>query len=534
MALLYINGPRLKKLIFAGAKWLIFNEQELNDINVFPVPDGDTGSNMGATLRSVVHYIENSVNENDLADVANGMANAALMGARGNSGVILSQVFKGIANGVGDKPKLNAKALIEVMQKGCDQAYSAIAEPVEGTILTVIKDCVAEAAAIVDSGEDIETLMDKLLYGAKESLQRTPDLLPALKEAGVVDSGGQGFVFILEGIYKFINGEQLPELYEHVLGEKKDTKAIVDVSTTYGYCSELLIHTQYDVDMIKLKQDLLGFGDSLVLADNSSIIKVHLHTQNPGTLLEHCLQLGVISDVKIENMDAMHHSMEVHSKETLIIAVALGEGVKEIFKSLGCGYVLVGGQTMNPSVEDIDEVVHKSKAKNIIILPNNSNVFLAADQVKKLNQGKNKNIYVVPTKSVPEGFAAMLAYSAEKEIDDVMCDMMLAVNGVKTGEITEAAKSSVVDGVEIVAGDIINIFDKKIKPEKNIHDSLFSLLEDMVDEDEDTIITIYYGNSIELDAVDKLVNEIEKKYDDMDIEVHFGGQPHYFFIVSVE
>ncbi len=539
MAILFLNGPRLKNIFLAASKWLIFNEKELNDINVFPVPDGDTGANMGATMKAVVSFLENSSTINDVKDIVDGISNAALMGARGNSGVILSQIFKGFALGVEDKAKLDANDLIVALENGYKQAYKAIADPKEGTILTVVRESVENTILKIDSNSDVALLIDILLNEAKESLDRTPNLLPMLKDAGVVDAGGLGFVYILEGMYKLLHGDSIPEINEEAVDKSVDNSSIVqskvDPVTHYGYCTEFLIHPTEVVDIDDLKSNLLNMGDSLVLAEIPSVIKVHIHTMNPGILMDYCLKKGIISGIKIENMDEQHTKMEILSKKTLVISVSPGEGISEIFKSLGVGYIINGGQTMNPSVEQIDTIIHRSNSKNIIILPNNSNIVLAAEQVKELNRDKNKNIHVIHTKTIPEGFAAMVAYSSERDFEDVVLDMGFAAKEVKTGEITTAAKNSVIDDKVISRGDTISIYNNNITAltSGDLKDAVDELLVSMIEED-DSIISLYYGDNVTEDQVEIIKEEIENKYVDMDVEVHYGGQPHYFFIVSVE
>jgi len=535
MAVLFLNGKRLKRLIHASTKWLLANEKLLNDINVYPVPDGDTGTNMSATLRSIAQSISDVKLDNHLPNVAGHAAKAALLGARGNSGVILSQIYKGFSEGIGDKAKLNSLDIAYALKKAYEKAYASIAKPVEGTILTVVREGVEAAYEKAKTEADIVLILETLLEQSKKSLENTPNLLPILKEAGVVDAGALGFVYIIEGIYMLLKGENLPEVDIHADTKDQSTTPPVeiDIKNFYGYCNEFLIHGK-NINTEKLQDKLISLGDSLIIAQAEDTVKVHIHSKNPGQIIDECLQYGILTNIKVENMDKQHAVSEKKEikKETVIIAVALGEGVKRIFESMGCDYVIKGGQTMNPSVEELNKSIERFHAENYIFLPNNSNVIFTAQQIKEVN--KDKNIIVIPTKSIPEGFAALLTYNSNLSIEENIKNMKLSVKNVKTGEITRAVKDSSVNNLKIKKGDVIALFDNTvINTYKEIDNAVLELVEKMLGKD-DEIISLFYGKDISENNAKEIEARLKERYNDLEIELHHGGQPHYYYIISIE
>ena len=534
MAILYMNGKRMRQMFDASTKWLLANEEVLNEMNVFPVPDGDTGTNMGGTLRSLLQAINEPSLSNELSELAKSAADAALMGARGNSGVILSQMIQGFVEGFKGNQRLNSMDIAIALKQSYQKAYDCVSSPQEGTILTVLRDGVFAAYEEAKTEVDIIKVVDVLLRESKKSLANTPNLLPALKEAGVVDAGAFGFVLIIEGIHKMMNQIPLPELGDMKGSEiKKMAMETNLIKENYGYCTEFMVSYKLN-DLGKLKEELLEMGDSLVFVPTNDKIKVHIHTKHPGSVMEKCLEYGVLMNIKIENMDSQHFAKEKlkDNKKVEFVAVALGEGVEKIFKSLGCGAVIKGGQTMNPSVRDISEVVSNLNADNIIILPNNGNVVFAVEQVKALHP--ELNIYTVASKTVPEGFAAMLAWDQGSDIQENLKNMNLALGRVKTAEITYAIKDVVIGETQIKEGDLIAIYNERVL---SIYDSVLSALLDLLDnmkEEESSIVTLLFSERVDSKTMELIRRNIEEKHQDLDLEIHHGGQPYFSIIVSVE
>lgn len=531
MSISYLDGKRLKRILYASTQWLVANEKVLNDINVFPVPDGDTGTNMGATLKSIIKSLPDD-SENDLPNIANIMAQAALFGARGNSGVILSQILKGFSESVGDKKRLNALDIAYGLKNAYERAYQSVSNPKEGTILTVVRDSVYAAYEKAKTEPAIDLVIETLLFEAKKSLLNTPNLLPVLKEAGVVDAGALGFVYFVEGIHMLLQGQTLPEIDVHQEMFSPDKTSLV-FAHHYGYCTEFLLQTTLAATA-ELKNNLQKLGDSLVIAESDTMQRIHIHSRHPGKILEECLQYGVLTDIKVENMDEQHASIgaKVIEKETVFIAVALGEGVKRIFESLGCDYIVQCGQTMNPSVEELAKACEKFQAKNYILLPNDSNVIFTAEQFASLP--KDKNIIIIPTKSMPEGFAVLLAFNPEATLAENMHAMHLSMKRVKTGEITRAAKDSSLHGLDIHKDDIIALYNNKIvNCFSNAQEAVVSLIDAMKEEGNE-LISLFYSEDISEQEARSVESKLKEIYNDFEIEVHHGGQPHFSFIVSVE
>lgn len=535
MAIYYLDGKRLKRILFASTQWLIANEQVLNEINVFPVPDGDTGTNMGATLRSVVKNLPDNT-KNDLPLIADAMAHGALFGARGNSGVILSQILKGFSDSIDNRKRLNALDLTHGLKKAYERAYGAVSNPKEGTILTVVRDSVNAAHEKAKTEPAIDLVLEVLLTEAKKSLANTPNLLPLLKDAGVVDAGALGFVYFVEGIYMLLKGHSLPEINiqsESFIEKEVLTSHISPLAHFYGYCTEFILQAK-NIDLNAVKNQLALWGDSLVVAGGDTAYKIHIHSRHPGKVLEECLRYGVLMDIKIENMDEQHARLEgkVGRRETVFIAVALGAGVKKIFESLGCDFVIQCGQTMNPSVAELSAACDKFDAKNYIVLPNDSNVIFTAEQLASVH--KNKNIIIMPTQTIPEGFSALLAFNPAATLKENLQAMHLSVKRVKSGEVVKAAKDTALQGVIIGKDDIIAIYRNKIISRFDAAEkAVISLVETMKGNDHE-LISLFYSEDISEDEARLVEEKLRQEYRDFEIEVHHGGQPRFSYIVSVE
>ncbi|SHI04510.1 DAK2 domain-containing protein [Sporanaerobacter acetigenes] len=550
MKIQFVDGILLKKAFIGAANFLEQSKEEVNALNVFPVPDGDTGTNMSLTFQSAMKEILN-LNEYSVEKVAMAASNGSLMGARGNSGVILSQLFRGLANGLKGKEKADAKELAKAFKLASDTAYKAVMKPTEGTILTVARECAEAAITLSKNEKDIVIFLDKVIQQGNIALNKTPDMLPVLKEAGVVDAGGKGLMVILAGAFKALttNGEIK---YETVASKKsEDTHFKKELSTgeiKFGYCTEFIVkNTKEDVE--NFKQELSKYGDSLLVVGGNDLIKVHVHTNNPGLVLEKGLSIGELHDIKIDNMRVQHRNLLVEEdcdcidnkvinlnekkekKKYSFITVAMGDGIASVFKDLNVDFIIPGGQTMNPSTEDILNGIKEVEGEDIIILPNNGNIVLAAEQAQKMSERK---VHVFPTKSIPEGISALLAFNAEVNVEENLDNMKSAVQNVKTGQVTYAVRNTEINGTKISKDDIIGICKGDIKSSgKDIQETSLELLKKMVDEDTE-LITIFYGNTIEEKEANKLGELAEKEFKDCDIEVIYGGQPIYYYIFSVE
>jgi hypothetical protein len=548
-----LDGVRFSQMVQLGAHHLSTNAKKIDALNVFPVPDGDTGTNMNLSITSGVNEVK-KLESNDVSQLADAFAKGLLMGARGNSGVILSQIFRGFSKGLSNKPTANAKDIAAALESGVATAYKAVMKPVEGTILTVAKDAANEAAEIAQSEEDVIVLMEKVVQEAKASLKRTPDLLPVLKEVGVVDSGGQGLVTIYEGFLAALKGEALPEEADSIAMEEminaehhKVTQDFMDTSEIeYGYCTEFMVKFEEDkirenpFDEDAFRQELSEHGDSLLVVSDDELVKVHIHAEYPGTCMTLGQRYGSLINMKIENMREQHTALvgngeqKEKSKEKAeygILTVAMGSGLKELFESIGVSKVIEGGQTMNPSTQDISEAITEVNAKNVIILPNNKNIVMAAEQAAELAE---ENAVVVPTGSIPQGISAMFAFHPEADIDTNQKAMKEASGEVKTGQVTYAVRDTRINGMLIEEGNFMGILDGDIQAtHQNKEETVKLLLDEMITED-DEILTILYGEDAGEKEVNKLVNYIEDNYKDIEIEVHYGAQPIYSYIFSVE
>ncbi|WP_223700271.1 DAK2 domain-containing protein [Sutcliffiella deserti] len=558
MSVKVLNGKRFAQMVIQGANHLSNNAKTVDALNVFPVPDGDTGTNMNLSITSGAKEVKNNVSEH-IGKVGSALAKGLLMGARGNSGVILSQLFRGFSKHIESKATITSADFAQALEAGVQTAYKAVMKPVEGTILTVAKDAAKKAIAVAKSEEDIIVLMEETLKEANASLKRTPDLLPVLKEVGVVDSGGQGLVYIYEGFLAELKGQRIEDIVptttmnELVSAEhhKNIHSSINTEDIEFGYCTEFMV--KFEEDKLKespfteenFRNELSEFGDSLLVIADEELVKVHIHAEQPGDVLTYGQRYGSLINMKIENMREQHSNLlfqeedyptvtpEVPKKREKfgIITVAMGEGIAEMFRSIGAKAVIEGGQTMNPSTEDILKAIAEVNADNVIILPNNSNIVMAAKQAAEVAE---QNVAVVESKTVPQGMAAILAFNPTGELDENEETMREALKTVKTGQITFAVRDTNIDGIEIQKDDFMGIFDGKIVlTSKDKRQAAKDLMKNMMDEDSE-ILTVIYGEDVTESEVNELVQELEETYPDAEVEVHNGKQPLYSYIFSIE
>nr|WP_204728691.1 DAK2 domain-containing protein [Jeotgalibacillus terrae] len=544
-------------MVLQGAASLSNHADTVDALNVFPVPDGDTGTNMNLSMTSGSKEVKNNTGDH-LGKVSTALSKGLLMGARGNSGVILSQLFRGFGKSVESKAVLNAKEFAEALDAGVVSAYKAVMKPVEGTILTVAKDAARKAVEAAETEEDLTNLMQIILDEAKASLKRTPDLLPVLKEVGVVDSGGQGLVHVYEGFLAELKGEKIsdapstPSMDELVNAEHHiGVQGFMNTEDIeFGYCTEFMVKfeekklSEKPYDEMKFREDLSELGDSLLVISDDEVAKVHIHTEEPGKALSQGQLYGSLINLKIENMREQHTGIvgEGHraaektekpaeKQPYAIITVAMGEGISELFKSIGATGVIEGGQTMNPSTEDIVKAIEESNAERVIILPNNKNIIMAAEQAAEVVE---MEAVVIPTKTVPQGMSSILAFNPSAELDENAETMTDALKYVKTGQVTFAVRDTSIDGVTIKKDDHMGIAESKIVTSGNSRfETVKELLEHMID-DESEIVTVLYGEDSPEEEVSEIEAFIESSYPDVEVEVHNGKQPLYSYILSVE
>lgn len=541
-----INGVLFAKMIITASKLLDANRTKIDALNVFPVPDGDTGTNMSLTMQSAVKELK-SCNANRMSIISDAVSRGALRGARGNSGVILSQVLKGICTVIKEKDEADVKLFAKAMKNATNIAYAAVSKPKEGTMLTVSR-MMSEAAQSASRHRDFELFFKDVIAKGEEALAKTPELLPVLKKAGVVDSGGMGLLTVYKGMLKGMLGETVDEVEDE--DEPTDVKT-EEVSTDnvdiinlgeieFGYCTEFFIinlkrrTTLADID--RLREYLMSIGDCVLVIGDLEFVKVHVHTNNPGQALAKALTLGEIDKVKIENMLEQHRQLvkkyEAEKKEMAMLAIAQGDGITEIFKELMVDRVIEGGQTMNPSASDIADAIIKINAENIFIFPNNSNIILAAEQAKSLVEGKK--IYVVPTKNIPQGFAAALAFNPEETPENNLLNMYHEIENVITGQVTYAVRTTRIDGFSLKKGDIIGLNSKRVLTKSNtIEDATLKLIDKMKDSAH-ALINLYYGKEVNEKDAQGLQQKVSEKYPDCDVEIYYGGQDIYYYIVSLE
>lgn len=545
-----ITGEDLKKSLVGSRDYLVLNKEMVNELNVFPVPDGDTGTNMGLTIISALKEAEHLDSFATVEEVSAAVSRGALMGARGNSGVILSQFFRGFAEGLKGKEVATIKDLAFAFKKASDVTYKAVMKPTEGTILTVGRELSDFAVKNAAKATDMGSFYESVIKAAEKSLDNTPNLLPVLKEQGVVDAGGKGLVVILQGALKAAKGETIEKIEDAEL-ERKTPKAFVDGEVEdddieFAYCTEFLIKGDSD-KAEEFKQKLIPLGDCLLVVGASGIIKTHIHTNNPGRVLEYASEIGMLQDIKIDNMRIQHKEKlfkdeEVEAakgknrvveptEEYAFVTVSIGDGLDEVFESLNADYIVKGGQTMNPSTEDLLKGVESTPGKNVFILPNNKNIQLAAEQVKELTK---RNVKVIPTRSIPEGISAMLAFQPDTSFDENEEAMKEAISHVKSGQVTYAVRDTEISGKKIAEGDVIGIAHGDIvSVGSEVTEVTRELIEELVNEDH-SLITLYYGEDVDEEDGEKLLKELEEEYEDLDIELVYGGQPLYYYLVSLE
>lgn len=547
-----IDAKLLARMFLAGAKNLEVKKEWINELNVFPVPDGDTGTNMTLTIMSAVKEV-NNLEDVQMTSLAKAISSGSLRGARGNSGVILSQLLRGFTKGIRDLEELDAVALARAVDKGVETAYKAVMKPKEGTILTVARGVADKALELAEDAEDLQTFLEDVLEEGRRVLAKTPDMLPVLKEAGVVDSGGQGLMVVLEGAFDAFMGKEVDLTFdggESAKVVKITSQAEADIK--FGYCTEFIIVLNKEFtaeDEVDFKAYLSSLGDSIVCVADDEVVKIHVHTNDPGLAIQRALTYGSLSRIKVDNMREEHQeklikdaekiaaqqaeeAAKAPKKEVGFISVSIGEGFGQIFRDLGVDYLIEGGQTMNPSTEDMLNAISKVNAEHIFILPNNKNIILAANQAKALT--KDKDIIVIPTKTVPQGITAVINYVPEKSVEDNEKDMTEEITRVKTGQITYAVRDTHIDDKEIHEGDIMGIGDHgMLAVGKEVAAVAKETVEQMVD-DETELISIYYGEGFTEEEAEKLAGELEEQYDYCDVEVNCGGQPIYYCIISVE
>ena len=540
-----INGATFRKMIVAGAGLLEQNKKYVDSLNVFPVPDGDTGTNMFLTMKSAVNEVSKCIN-NNMDSLSEAFAKGALKGARGNSGVITSQIFKGFCSETGKCSEITTKIFARAMQEGANIAYKAVTKPKEGTILTVIRVMAENAVNVAKKCDDFEIFLKKVLETGEEILKQTPEMLPVLKKAGVVDAGGRGIIVIFTGFYKLLMGE---ENFEFTFEDEKKPQTVDDViadinnlgDIQFGYCTEYMIinmkkkTTEADID--KLREKLMEIGDSVICIGDLSLVKVHVHSNEPNKALEYALELGELYNLKIENMMEQNRELKKKAlvqeitKEIGMVAVAPGEGIANIFRDMGVDEIIVGGQTMNPSAEDIASACDKVPANNVIVFPNNKNIILAAEQANDLT---SKNLIVIPTRSIPEGITASLSFNPDGTVEENAESMQDAIKGVHSGAVTYAVRDTHVDGFDLAVGEIIGLDDKAILAKgKAVNETTIKLVEKMMTEDTMNI-TLFYGEDIREEEANGLAETLSEKYPEIEVSAVYGGQPVYYYLVSLE
>ena len=547
-----IDGMTLKEMFASGAALLTQNRESVDALNVFPVPDGDTGTNMTQTINSAIREM-NAKPYTSVADVADAVARGALKGARGNSGVILSQILRGFARALVGHEEIDSALLAQMIREGANTAYKAVMKPKEGTILTVIRVIAEDTVKIAGQYDDVSALFKTILTSGDAILRKTPDMLPVLKQAGVVDSGGMGLMVVFRGMYAALAGEPVDAGVEEkkteasLPGEFVDEHASLRVEDIqFGYCTEFIVsHPRPDMkesEVVRLRKRLERIGDCVLVISDLSVVKVHVHTNEPGKAIQYALELGELDAIKIDNMFEEAREREARQaeaeaakkaemKEYGIVAVALGEGLANIFRDLNVDQIVDGGQTMNPSIQDLAEAADATNARNVIILPNNTNIILAAQQASELT---DKNVVVLQTKSVPMGISAALAFNPEASVEENTAAMSEAANNVHTASVTYAVRDTNYDSREIHSGDIMGMLDNKLEIlGHNAEEVAAECTERMVNEDS-SLITVYYGSDVTEEQARALGDVLEEKYPDCDVEVQNGGQPLYYYLVAVE
>lgn len=565
MEITSINSKLLARMFLAGAKNLDSKKDWINELNVFPVPDGDTGTNMTMTIMSAAKEVS-SLTEPTMAELAKAISSGSLRGARGNSGVILSQLFRGFCKVIKEYDEIDVTILCEACQKAVETAYKAVMKPKEGTILTVAKGAAEKALELSDETEDVVTFVEEVIKQAEYVLDQTPEMLPVLKQAGVVDSGGQGLVQVLKGAYDALIGKEIDYTIEGAPTGAAPAKisAETEAEIKFGYCTEFIIvlnAPMSDNEEHAYKAFLESIGDSIVVVADDEIVKTHVHTNDPGLALQKALTFGSLSKIKIDNMREEHQEKLIKdsqklaaqqkaeeeayeaaqademtnnmpAKEMGFVSVSIGEGMNEVFRGLGVDYLIEGGQTMNPSTEDMLNAIENVNAKTVFILPNNKNIIMAANQAVDLVE--DKQIIVIPTKTIPQGITALVNYIPDHSAEENKEQMMAEIENVKTGQVTYAVRDTEIDGKTIKQNDFMGIGDKSIlSVGTDLKATTLEMVDAMVDEDS-AIVSIYFGSDSDEDSANELAAAIEEKYPDVEVEVNDGGQPIYYYVISVE
>ena len=565
MEITSINSKLLARMFLAGAKNLDSKKEWINELNVFPVPDGDTGTNMTMTIMSAAKEVS-SLTEPTMAELAKAISSGSLRGARGNSGVILSQLFRGFCKVIKEYDEIDVTILCEACQKAVETAYKAVMKPKEGTILTVAKGAAEKALELSDETEDVVTFVEEVIKQAEYVLDQTPEMLPVLKQAGVVDSGGQGLVQVLKGAYDALIGKEIDYTIEGAPTGAAPAKisAETEAEIKFGYCTEFIIvlnAPMSDNEEHAYKAFLESIGDSIVVVADDEIVKTHVHTNDPGLALQKALTFGSLSKIKIDNMREEHQEKLIKdsqklaaqqkaeeeayeatqadektnnmpAKEMGFVSVSIGEGMNEVFRGLGVDYLIEGGQTMNPSTEDMLNAIEHVNAKTVFILPNNKNIIMAANQAVDLVE--DKQIIVIPTKTIPQGITALVNYIPDHSAEENKEQMMAEIENVKTGQVTYAVRDTEIDGKTIKQNDFMGIGDKSIlSVGTDLRATTLEMVDAMVDEDS-AIVSIYFGSDSDEDSANELAAAIEEKYPDVEVEVNDGGQPIYYYVISVE
>lgn len=552
------NASKLKGAFLAGASLLYKNKDYINELNVFPVPDGDTGTNMSMTLKSACEAV-NAVSDESIEEICKAIASGSLRGARGNSGVIMSQILRGFTNHLKDQKEIDTELLLEAIQKAKETAYKAVVKPKEGTILTVIKALAEKSEEVSGSSlSDIEKLEQVVDYG-DEMLQKTPDMLPILKEAGVVDSGGQGLMYFAHGILSYLKGEEIEISFDSKSSSKSSNinlKVVEDQDIKFGYCTECIINTATSFkknatdEIIKYLEEI---GDSLVVVGDEQYIKIHVHTNHPGKVFEKGLEYGFLTNLKVDNLRLEHQEKVIKDaekkakefaeendkkkppvklKEVGFVAVSNGDGITTFFNELGCDKVITGGQTMNPSTEDFLNAISEVHAKKVFIFPNNSNIIMAAKQAKEII--KDKEVYVIETKNVLQGINCMIYFTESEKVEEMLEQFKDSISKVKTIQTTYSIRNTVIDGIDIKENDYISLGDNGLLyTSADIMESIVGAYE-KIKEDKDSVVSIYFGDMVTEKDANKIKSEIEKKYDNLEVNVYEGDQPVYYYYISVE
>ncbi len=553
MAVKKIKTELLQKMFLAGAANLEAKKEFINELNVFPVPDGDTGTNMTLTILSAAKEVK-ALENPDMVAIAKAISSGSLRGARGNSGVILSQLLRGFTKEIREHKEIDTITLAKACERATATAYKAVMKPKEGTILTVAKGASQKAAELAETTEDLDTFISEVINYAQEVLEKTPEMLPVLKEAGVVDSGGQGLLEVMRGAYDAFQGKEIDYSAIEASAGTKMVKPSEQAETEikFGYCTEFIIMLEKEFtakDETEFKAYLESIGDSIVCVADDDIVKIHVHTNDPGLAIQKALTYGQLSRMKIDNMREEHQERLIKDAEKLaaqqaeakkaeprkevgFIAVSIGEGMNEIFRELGADYIIEGGQTMNPSTEDMLNAIDQVNAEHIFILPNNKNIILAANQAQALTE--DKDIIVVPSKTVPQGITAIINYMPDADAQTNLEAMIEGIGNVKTGQVTYAVRDTHIDDKEIHEGDIMGIGDSGILAVgQSVEETTKEMLAQLVDEDTE-LISLYYGQDVQEESAENFAQEIEDLYPDVDVDVHSGGQPIYYYVLSVE